>query len=158
MNIMYQCDAWSWIRIWVNVVWHGHLQNYLPGNMVKILYSFSLDNGKFNLSLSFKGSKYHVCRGKGDLRSYMGFVGQPNILLQCKRLDSYKSLTVGAVDYFRIMKHFLLHYYFLIVWKALIWWFVQKCVLEIMACDLNVKCFDHPLTVKQNTMVKRIWG
>ena len=53
--------------------------------------------------------------GEGDLRSYMGFVGQPNILLQCTSLDSYKSLTVGAVEYFRIMKHFLLHYHIIIV-------------------------------------------
>ena len=31
----------------------------------KILYSSSLNNGKFNLSLGFKGSKYHVCEGEG---------------------------------------------------------------------------------------------
>ena len=52
-------------------------------------------------------------RGEWDLRSYMGFVGQPNILLQCKRPDSSKSSKVCAMEYFRIVKNFLtvvLHY------------------------------------------------
>ena len=31
-------------------------------------------------------------QGVKGTRSYMGFVGQPNILLQCMRLDSYKSM------------------------------------------------------------------
>ena len=35
MSIMYQCDAWAWMRIRVNVVLHGHLQKYLSVNMVK---------------------------------------------------------------------------------------------------------------------------
>ena len=56
-----------------------------------------------------------MCVGvERDLRSKLGFGSQPNTLLQCTRLDSNKSLTVGAVEYFRIMKHFLLHYYILI--------------------------------------------
>ena len=134
MNIMYQCDTWSWISIWVNVVWHGHLQNYLPVNMVKfyILSVLIMVNSTYYLVL--RGANTICAGGEGDLRSYMGFVGQPNILLQCMRLDSYKSMTVGAVGYFRIMNHFLLYHYILIVWKSLMWWFVQKCVLEIMAC------------------------
>ena len=57
----------------------------------KILYFSSLTNGNFNLLLSFKGSKYHVCKGEWDLKSYMGFVSQPNALLQRMRLDSSKS-------------------------------------------------------------------
>ena len=65
-----------------------------------------------------------------------GFCGPAKYTQQCTRLDSNKSLTVGAVEHFRIMKHFLLHYYILIVWKSLIGWFVQKYVIEIMACDL----------------------
>ena len=158
MNIMYQCDAWSWIRIWVNIVLHGHFQNHLPVNVVKfyILSVLIMVNSTYYLVLSWANT---MCVGvERNWRSYLGFVSQPNTLLQCTRLDSNKSLTVGAVEYFRIMKHFLLHYYILIVWKSLIGRFVQKCVLEIMACDLNVECVDRPLTGKQKTMVKRIWG
>ena len=63
--------------------------------------------------LVLKGANTIWARVKWDLRSYMGFVGQPNTLLQCTRFDSNKSYTVGAVEYFRIMKHFfivVLHY------------------------------------------------
>ena len=148
MNSMYQCDAWSWIRIWVNVVLHGHLQNHLPVNVVKFYILSVLIMVKSTYYLVLRGANIMCVGVERDLRSY----------LQCTRLDSNKSLTVGTVEYFRIMKHFLLHYYILIIWKSLIGWFVQKCVLEIMACDLNVECFDQPLTGKQNTMVKRIWG
>ena len=37
----------------------------------------------------------------------MGFVGQPNTLLQCRRLNSSKSQTVGAVQYFMTETNFL---------------------------------------------------
>ena len=37
----------------------------------------------------------------------MGFVGQPNTLLQCTRLNSSKLQIVGAVNYFMKEKHFL---------------------------------------------------
>ena len=78
----------------------------------------------FSVLIMVNSTYYLVLRGANtmcvgierDLRSYLGFVSQPNTLLQCTRLDSNKSLTVGAVEYFRIMKHFfLLHYCILIV-------------------------------------------
>ena len=41
----------------------------------KILYSSSRNNGKFNLLLSYKGSKYHVSRGRMGLEILYGFCG-----------------------------------------------------------------------------------
>ena len=158
MNIMYQCDAWSWIKIWVNVVLHGHFQNNLPVNVVEfyILSVLIMVNSTYYLVL--RGASTMCVGEERDLRSYLGFVSQPNTLLQCMRLDSKKSLTLGTVGYFRIMKHFviaLLHSNCLKIFNRVV---CSECVLEIMACDLNVVCFYHPLTGKQNTMVKRIWG
>ena len=40
-----------------------------------------------------------MCRGEQDLRSYVGFVGQPNTLLQCTHLDSNKSSTRTKVSW-----------------------------------------------------------
>ena len=91
MGIMYQCDAWSWIRIWVNVVLHRYFQNYLPVNMVKLYILPVLIMANSTYSLVLRGAKTMCARGEWDLRSYMGFVGQPNILLQCMRPDSSKS-------------------------------------------------------------------
>ena len=93
--------AWSWIQIWVNVVLHSHFQNYLPVNIVKfyILPVLIMANSTYylrcdmafieplhrnkpnitylltNLLLSFKGSKYHVCKGKMGLEILYGFCG-----------------------------------------------------------------------------------
>ena len=39
----------------------------------KIQFSASLDNGKFNLLLSFKGRKYNVCKGRMGLEILYGF-------------------------------------------------------------------------------------
>ena len=91
MSIMYQCDAWSWIRIWVNVVLHRHFHNYLPVNMVKFYILPVLIMANSTYSLALRGVKTMCARGEWDLRSYMGFVGQPNILLQCTRPHSSKS-------------------------------------------------------------------
>ena len=112
MNMMYQCDAWSWIKIWVNVVLYRHFQDHLPVNVVKfyILSVFIMVNSTYYFVL--RGANTMCAWVEQDLRSYLGFVSQPNTLLQCTRLDNNKSLTVGAVEYFRIMKHFfvaLLH-------------------------------------------------
>ena len=107
ISIMYQCDTWSWIRVRIDVALHRHFQNYLPVNVVKF-YIFPvliMVNSTYHLVL--RGANTMCVRGEWDLRSNMGFVGQPNTLLQCTRLDSSKSQTVGAVEYFRIVKKFL---------------------------------------------------
>ena len=41
----------------------------------KILYFSILNNGKFNLLLSLKASKYHVCKGRMGLDILHGFCG-----------------------------------------------------------------------------------
>ena len=55
--IMYQYDAWSWIRIWVNVVLKLFISEH-----GKVLYSSSLDNDKFNLLRSLAVTKPFVQR------------------------------------------------------------------------------------------------
>ena len=72
MSIMYKCDDWSWIRVRVDVVLHGHFQNYLPVNVVKF-YIFPvliMVNSTFYLVL--RGANTMCVRGEWDLRSYMG--------------------------------------------------------------------------------------
>ena len=107
MSIMYQCDAWSWIRVRVDVVLHGHFRNHLPVNVVRFYIFPVLIMVNSTYYLVLRGANTMCVRGEWDLRSNMSFVGQPNILLQCTRLDSTKSYTVGAVEYFRIVKSFL---------------------------------------------------
>ena len=91
MNIMYQCDAWSRIKNWVDVVLHRHFHNYLLVNMVKlyIIPIVIMVNSTYYLVL--RGANTMCAGGEWDLGSYMGFVGQPNTLLQCTHLDSNKS-------------------------------------------------------------------
>ena len=73
--IMYQYDAWSWIRIWVNTVLKLFNSEY-----GKAPYSSSLDNGKFNLLRSLAVTKAICAEGNEDC---MGFAGQRNTLIQC---------------------------------------------------------------------------
>ena len=72
----------------------------------KIIYSSSRNNGKFNLLLSFKGRKYHVCRGRmGIEKTHMGLWASQ---IHCCNVRASIAInhTVGAVEYFRIMKLF----------------------------------------------------
>ena len=73
----YHVPMWRLIlnKIWVNVVLHGHFQNHLSVNMVKLYISFCLDNGEFNLLLSFVVTKYHVFKVRMGLEILCGFCG-----------------------------------------------------------------------------------
>ena len=73
--IMYQYDAWSWIRVWVNTVLKLSISEY-----GKVLYSSSLDNGEFNLLRSLVVTKA-ICAEQNE--GCMGFAGQRNTLMQC---------------------------------------------------------------------------
>ena len=68
--IMYQYDAWSWIRVWVNTVLKLFITEY-----GKVLYSSSLDNGEFNLLRSLVVTKA-ICAEENE--GCMGFAGQRN--------------------------------------------------------------------------------
>ena len=73
--IMYQYDAWSWIRVWVNTVLKLSISEY-----DKVLYSPSLDNGEFNLLRSLVVTKA-ICAEENEGR--VGLAGQRNTLVQC---------------------------------------------------------------------------
>ena len=75
MSIMYQRDAWFWVSIWVNIAFTRVYSELFISEYGKILYSSSLNNGKFILILSFKGNKYHVCKGRIELEILYGFCG-----------------------------------------------------------------------------------
>ena len=106
MSIMNQCDAWSWIRVRVDVL-HGHFQNYLPGNEVKLYIFPVLIMVNSTHYLVLRGANTMCVGGEWDLQSNRGFVGKPNTLLQCTRLDTTNSYSGGALEYFRIVKIFL---------------------------------------------------
>ena len=73
--IMYQYDAWSWIRVWVNTVLKLSIGEY-----GKVLYSSSLDNAEFNLLRSLVVTKV-ICAEENE--GGMGLAGQRNTLMQC---------------------------------------------------------------------------
>ena len=77
--IMYQYEAWSWIRVWVNTVLKLSISEY-----GKVLYSSSLDNGEFNLSHSLVVTKA-ICVEENE--GCMGFAGQRNTLVVKFGLD-----------------------------------------------------------------------
>ena len=72
--IMYQYDAWSWIRVWVNTVLKLPISEY-----GKVLYSSRLDNGEFNLLRSPVITKA-ICAEEHE--GCMGLAGQRITLMQ----------------------------------------------------------------------------
>ena len=72
---MYQYDAWSWIRVWVNAILKLFISEY-----GKVLYSSSLDNGECNLLRRLVVTKA-ICAEENE--GCMGFAGQRNTLMQC---------------------------------------------------------------------------
>ena len=73
--IMYQYDAWSWIRVWVNTALKLSISEY-----GKVLYSSSLDNGEFNLLRSLVVTKTSCAE---ENEGCIGLAGQHNTLTQC---------------------------------------------------------------------------
>ena len=74
--IMYQYDAWSWIRVWVNTVLKLSISEY-----GKVLYSSSLDNGEYNLLRSLVITKA-ICAEENE--GCMGLAGQRNTLMHVR--------------------------------------------------------------------------
>ena len=60
----------------------------------KILYSSGLNNGKFNVLLSFKGSRYHVCRGRMGFEILLS--GVPDFF------DRNKILSGGDLSHYQV--------------------------------------------------------
>ena len=141
--IMYQYDAWSWIRVWVNTVLKLSINEY-----GKAIYSSSLDNGKVNLLRSLVVTKA-ICAEK---EGYMGLAGQRNTLMQCTPsiMIIHRLLVLQSIS-----GEWKMWYCTLIVCESL----VRMVCSEICAWNNEnwlVKCFDHHFTVKHNTVKAKV--
>ena len=146
--IMYQYDAWSWIRVWVNTILKLFISEY-----GKILRSSNLDNGECNLLRSLVVTKA-ICAEENE--GCMGFAGQRNTLMQCT--PSIVIIHNWCCRVYQESENCLtvvLHHNYLRI-------FIRMLCSEICAWNNEkwlAKCFDHPFTIKHNTtLLKRMWG
>ena len=124
--IMYQYDAWSWIRVWVNTILKLSISEY-----GKVLYSSNLDNGEFNLLRSLVVTKA-ICADENE--GCMGLAGQRTTLMQCTPsiIIIHRLLVLQNIS--GEWKNVILHSNCLRPFSRDV--FFQKFALEIMINDL----------------------